>query len=58
MLAECNEIPYKKFNTYLDVVDEVELLKEDPDAVSRDLDWLSSGRGAEKRLHDVPLGEA
>ena len=55
---------------YLDVVDEVELLKEDLDAVSRDLDKLSSGGGAELhatidkfgktanlKLHDAPLAE-
>jgi hypothetical protein len=53
---------------YLDVVDEVELLKEDLDAVSRDLDHLSNGKGAEIHatidrfgktanlmLHDAPL---
>lgn len=55
---------------YLEVVDEVELLKEDLDAVSRDLDHLSNGKGAEihatidrfgktanLKLHDAPLTE-
>ena len=55
---------------YLDVVDEVEVLKDDLDAVSRDLDRLASGRGVELhatvdkfgktanlKLHDAPLGE-
>jgi hypothetical protein len=55
---------------YLEVVDEVELLKEDLDAVSRDLDHLSNGKGAEihatidrfgktanLKLHDAPLAE-
>jgi len=55
---------------YLDVVDEVELLKDDLDAVSRDLDRLASGRGIELhatidkfgksanlQLHDAPSGE-
>jgi hypothetical protein len=34
-------------NKYLDVVDEVELLKNDLDAVSKDLDRLSRGNNVE-----------
>jgi hypothetical protein len=52
---------------YLDVVDEVEILKNDLDAVSKDLDRLSRGQGVELhatfdkfgktanlQLHDAP----
>jgi hypothetical protein len=55
---------------YLDVVDEVEFLKDDLDAVSRDLDRLANGgavelhatvdkfgKAANLKLHDAPLEE-
>ena len=55
-------------NKYLDVVDEVELLKNDLDAVSQDLDRLSRGNNVELhatfdkfgktanlQVHDAPL---
>jgi hypothetical protein len=55
---------------YLDVVDEVEILKHDLDAVSKDLDRLSKGNNVELhatfdkfgktanlQLHDAPLAE-
>jgi len=55
---------------YLDVVDEVEILKSDLDNVTRDLDRLSRGQGAELhatvtkfgktanlQLHDAPIGD-
>ena len=54
---------------YLHVVDEVEVLKSDFDAVSRDLDQLSKGqdvelhatfnkfgRTANLQVHDAPIG--
>lgn len=57
-------------NKYLDVVDEVEVLKNDLDAVSKDLDRLSKGNNVELHatfdkfgktanlhLHDAPLAE-
>jgi hypothetical protein len=55
---------------YLDVVDEVEILKNDLDAVSKDLDRLSKGNNVELhatfdkfgktanlKMHDAPLTE-
>ena len=55
---------------YLDVVDEVEVLKNDLDAVSKDLDRLSKGNNVELhatfdkfgktanlQLHDAPLAD-
>jgi hypothetical protein len=55
---------------YLDVVDEVEILKSDFDAVSKDLENLSKGQDVELhatfnkfgktanlQVHDAPLGD-
>jgi hypothetical protein len=44
-------------NKYLDVVDEVELLKSDLDAVSRDLDRLSKGNNVELHATFDKFGE-